>query len=1135
MKKLLTIKSIKPSFDLLPKIPMRMRITSVLLAGFLFQANAETSYSQSARISIEMNNATIEDVLNEIEAKSEFYFLYNNKLINVDRRVSVDVDAENIESVLQNLFKGTDVVYRIADKQIVLSRKDLAQNTAIDGIQQSKVVTGTVVDPTGMPVIGANIMIKGTTNGTITDMDGNFSLEADKDAILVVSYIGFANQEIKVGNQSKLSIALKEDAEALDELVVVGYGTQKKVNLTGAVTAVSGEDMAKRPVTNTTTMLQGQVPGLRIVQGTGQPGAESVSVKIRGVGTFSGAGASPLVLINGVTGDLSSVDPNMIESVSVLKDAASAAIYGARAANGVILITTKQGADNGEKVSITYRGNFAVHTPTKMFDLVTNSADYMTLFNQAKINSGESGLYPEEEIEKYRNSNGSVEYPNFDWLGYMFNPAFVHQHNLSLAGTAKKTTYNVALNYVDQDGTMRSFNYKKYNVTADLTTQATDWMKVGFYTNMMKGDRGFNGLSQDDAILSTMSQAPTYMPWLPDDGTGIRKYTRKAYDNELFNKNMPMIIEKNLNRQTNINTDVNAQLWLDIQLAKGLSWYTKGAVRQVNTRNENWAGNPQPLYNYHTGELLEMNGGYGYTVDENRTFYTNLYTYLKYDYTTPNENHNFSLMAGYSQETNKYETLQAYRRDYDFDLPTIDAGAGSPNWSNSGKVEEWALMSGFFRLNYNYKDRYLFEANARYDGSSRLSPDGRWGLFPSFSGAWRISEESFMKDFEWLSNAKIRASWGKLGNQEIGLYPYQAMISKVSSYPFDKNEMSSAFIQTAYVNRNIKWETTTITDVGLDMLLWNKFNITFDWYKKETDGILRSAQVSALLGMDAPIINNGTMQDKGIELAFAWNDHTDTKLGGLDYNVGFYIDRTRNTLVNFGSTEKDGKVIREEGLPYNSYYMLDCIGIFATQEEIDNAPKQYNDDTQPGDLRYRDANNDGVINDDDRILISGKYPSFEYGLNAGLNWNGFDVSLLTQGVAGTKSFIDYRWGLAPFFQGSAPTKDYVAGMWTEENPYNAKYPKIYFGTLGGTKNTRTNSYFLQNTSYFRLKNLTVGYTLPKVLTDKIHLQKVRFYFSGDNLLTFTKYEGLDPERSGDGTLTQYPQNRICSIGVDVEF
>lgn len=1099
-------------------------------------ANSFMNPSQQViKLSSKMQDVTVQEVLASVEQQTDYHFTYNPMQIGADRRVTIDLNNKSVTEILDELFLGKKVQYVVEGNNIVLFADNKKAEVKDIVQQKSKIVTGTVLDVTGMPVIGANVTVKGTTQGTITDMDGKFSLEVAEGDILQVTYIGFANQEVKVGTQTNLSVTLKEDAEALDELVVVGYGTQKKVNLTGAVTAITGEKITKRPVTNTTTMLQGQVPGLRIVQGTGQPGAESVSVKIRGVGTFSGAGASPLVLINGVTGDLSSVDPNMIESVSVLKDAASAAIYGARAANGVILITTKQGADKGEKVSITYRGNFAVHTPTKMFDLVTNSADYMTLFNQAKINSGESGLYPEEEIEKYRNSNGSVEYPSFDWLGYMFNPAFVHQHNLSLAGTAKKTTYNIALNYADQDGTLRSFKYKKYNVTVDLTTQATNWMKVGFFTNMMKGDRNFNGVSQDDAILSTMSQAPTYMPWLPDDGTGVRKYTRKAYENELFNKNMPMIVEKDLFHQTNVNTDINAQLWLDIQLTQGLTWYTKGAVRQVNTRNENWRGGMQPTYNYHTGELIEMTGDYGLSVSENRTFYTNLYTYLKYDYATPNRDHNFSLMVGYSQETNKYETLEAYRRDYDFDLPTIDAGAGSPNWSNSGKVEEWALMSGFFRLNYNYKDRYLFEANARYDGSSRLSPDGRWGLFPSLSGAWRVSEESFMKDWEWLSNAKIRTSWGKLGNQEIGLYPYQAMISKVNSYPFDKNEMSSAYIQTAFVNRDIKWETTTITDVGLDMLLWNKFNITFDWYKKETDGILRSAQVSALLGMDAPTINDGTMQDKGIELAFAWNDYTDTKLGGLDYNVGFYIDRTRNTLVNFGSTEKDGKVIREEGLPYDSYYMLDCIGIFATQEEIDNAPKQYNDDTLPGDLRYRDTNNDGVINDDDRILISGKYPNFEYGLNAGLNWNGFDVSLLTQGVAGTKSFIDYRWGLAPFFQGSAPTKDYVAGMWTEENPYNAKYPKIYFGTLGGTKNTRTNSYFLQNTSYFRLKNLTVGYTLPKVLTDKIHLQKVRFYFSGDNLLTFTKYEGLDPERSGDGTLTQYPQNRICSIGVDVEF
>ena len=361
------------------KTPIIMKsLFFACLIGSAGLVQATNTYAQTTTVSLHVENQTVGDVLQQIENKTEFSFFYNNRHVDLNRRVSVSMNETNIFKILDAVFDGTDVVYQVVDNRIVLSKR----NETLPLVQQSgKKITGTVLDATGMPVIGANVMVKGTTNGTITDMDGKFTLEVDNNATLVVSYIGFANQEIKVGNQTNLSIAMKEDAEALDELVVVGYGTQKKVNLTGAVTAVSGEDMAKRPVTNTTTMLQGQVPGLRIVQGTGQPGAESVSVKIRGVGTFSGAGASPLVLINGVTGDLSSVDPNMIESVSVLKDAASAAIYGARAANGVILITTKQGADKGEKVSITYRGNFAVHTPTKMFDLVTNSADYMTLFN----------------------------------------------------------------------------------------------------------------------------------------------------------------------------------------------------------------------------------------------------------------------------------------------------------------------------------------------------------------------------------------------------------------------------------------------------------------------------------------------------------------------------------------------------------------------------------------------------------------------------------------------------------------------------------------------------------------------------------------------------------------------------------
>lgn len=1110
-----------------------MKLSVFLLLCSIGLAQATGSYAQKATVSLEMRNQTVLEVLDEIEEQSDFSFFFNIKHVDLQRRVSVVVDKSYIFKVLDTVFAGTDVHYSVVDRKIILSTEEqISQQN-----KEEKKVTGVVKDQNGEPVIGASVSVKGVTMGTITDIDGNFMLEVPENGIILVSYIGYVPQEVKVGNKTLLNISLKEDLQALDEVVVVGYGTQKKVNLTGAVTAVSGEEMSKRPVANAATMLQGQVPGLRVVQGSGQPGDEGVSMKVRGVGTFSGNGASPLVLINGIPGDMAYLDPSMIESVSVLKDAASAAIYGARAANGVIMVTTKQGGDGDGKVNIGYHGNFASHAPSKMFDLITDSPEYMRFFNLAKTNSGIGGLYPESEIEKYKNANGDEHYPSFDWLDYMFNPAFVQNHNLSLAGTANKTTYNVALNYVNQNGTLKTFNYKKYNLTLDLTTQATKWMKVGLYANLMKGDRKYNGYSPSDALLSTMSQAPTYTPWMPDDGTGVRRWAHEAYTFESNNKSMPVVIEEDLNRHINNITDINAQLWLEINLAKGLTWYSKGAVRQNNERAENWFGGTIPMYNFHTGDLSNTQGESGLDVKEYRTLYTNLYTYLKYDLTTPNQAHNFSAMAGYSQETNIYQTLGAFRRDYSFDLPVIDAGTGAPNWSNEGKKEEWALMSGFFRLNYNFKERYLFEANARYDGSSRLSPDGRWGLFPSFSAAWRLTEEKFMKDLNlsWLSNAKVRASWGKLGNQEIGLYPYQAMINKATSYSFDKSNISSAYFQTAYVNRNIKWEETTIADVGADIQLFNRLNVTFDWYRKETDGILRKSQISGLLGMSAPTINNGTMQDKGIELAVNWQDVIKSgTFKGLNYTVGAYFDRSRNKLVNFGTTEKDGYKMREEGLPYNSYYMLDYMGVFATEEDIKNAPKQFNDNTQPGDLQYRDANNDGVIDNDDRVVIDGKYPGFEYGFNASASWKGFDLSLLMQGVGNKKFYID-GWGVQPFRQGSAPTKEYLENMWTEENPYHAEHPRLYFEDLGGTKNLRANTYFLQNASYLRLKNLTFGYTLPRELTGKLAIQRLRFYFSGDNLLTFTKFRGLDPERKDDGVASEYPQNRICSVGINIDF
>ena len=1025
------------------------------------------------------------------------------------------------------------------------------QFAAADGLKQDAVtimqqqnlkVSGVVTDEAGEPLIGVSVLVKGTTLGNITDLNGRFSLDVPEGSILEISYIGYKTQSIKA-QREPMNIVLKEDAQKLDEVVVVGFGTQKKVNLTGSVSAVTGDDISKRPVANAAILLQGQIPGLRVNQGLGQPGGEGTSFRIRGQGTFSSAGSDPLILINGVPGSMTNLDPSVIESVSVLKDAASAAIYGARAANGVILVTTKQGAV-GDKVHISYHGNVGLHTPTKLYDRVTNSVEYMELANLAWKNSGTGKQYTQDQINLYRNNVGDPQYPNFDWQDYMFRTAVVQTHNLSMAGSTEKTTYNVALNFVDQPGTMRGFKYRKYNATIDLTARITNFIKVGTYTNLMYGETEQPRQGQNDAFLSTLSQAPTYMPWLPDDGTGIRRWTSSAYSFESHNKNMPAIIGDNAMKRDN-NFDINAQLWLEINLAKGLTWYTKGAARLQSNKSKDWRGSTTYTYDYHTGERSSEldKGGLGLSVGDGRRFYTNLYSYLKYDLSLVDNAHNFSLMVGYNQESEKYETLNAYRKDFAFDLPVLNAG-GTADWSNSGGEEEWAIQSLFGRFNYDFKERYLFEANMRYDGTSRISDEKRWGVFPSFSVAWRATEEEFIKNLNlnWLNNFKLRGSWGQLGNQNIGLYPYQAMISGVDDYPFTKTSdgVIIGYQQTAYANRNIKWETTTITDIGFDLQVFDGLSVTFDWYKKTTDDILRSSQVSSLLGLSAPTVNNGSVENKGIEVALNYaNMVKGGTFRGFRYNAGVYFDRSRNKLTEFGAEEIGSYSIKREGLPYDEYYMLECIGVFADQAEINASPKQFNDNTQPGDLKYKDISGpdgkpDGVIDNYDRRTFSGRFPGFEYGINASATWKGFDLSLIGQGVA-DKKYYTTDWGVQPFMQGSSPNKDYIKHMWTEENPYGAKHPKLYWQDMGGGKNTRPNSYYLKDASFFRLKNLTLGYTLPRVWTEKANISKVRIYFSGDNLLTLTPYKGLDPERNGDGRDAIYPQNRIYSFGLNVEF
>ena len=583
---------------------------------------------------------------------------------------------------------------------------------------QNITVRGTVTDANNEPVIGATVIVSGdATRGTVTDIDGNYTLSnVPQNGSLEISYVGMTTQVIPVNGRTTLNISMATDTELLDEVVVVGYGTQRKVNLTGAVSAVSGDEMVKRPVTNPTTMLQGQMPGVRIVQGLGQPGNESVQIRVRGQGTYSSAGSDPLVLIDGVPGSLSSLNANDIESVSVLKDAASAAIYGARAANGVVLVTTKSGKDGGFKVN--YNANLGIYTPTKMLKIVTNSADYMELFNEAKANSGIStGLYSQDMINSYRTATDRIKYPNFDWLGYMFNPAFVQNHSLSLNGGNKGTTYNITLGYINQPGTMKGFNFEKYNFRTNVKSDLKDWITVGVNIAMEKGNQKNPRQSHDDAFLSTLSQAPTYKPFLPDG-----RYVNKAYDFESANKNMVAIVENDVMRTTT-NYDISSQLWTDIKLAKGLNWYSKLAVNLGDVSYKDWRPIVN-LYNYHTenfSRTLDV-GGEGLISNNSRNYYTNFFSYLKYDFSL-NEAHNFGVQAGYSQEYNNFQFVQGYRQKYvTSNLQELNAGTAAVQTAN-GNTTEWALNSYFGRFNYNYLEKYLIEKYHLSDCAVSIFPE----------------------------------------------------------------------------------------------------------------------------------------------------------------------------------------------------------------------------------------------------------------------------------------------------------------------------------------------------------------------------------------------------------------------------
>lgn len=1011
---------------------------------------------------------------------------------------------------------------------------------------QNRTITGKVTNEEGEGLAGVTILVQGTNKTALSAADGTFSLDLPPGAkTLVVSFVGMETQTVPITQNSSYQIKLNTAANTMADVVVIGYGTQRRANLTGSVSTVSGKTLTQRPAPNAANLLQGRVAGLQVTQPSSEPGRDNPGLLLRGRSSFSGGTSNdPLVLVDGVTGSLNNLSPDDIENITVLKDAASASIYGARAANGVILVTTKKGR-KGQTV-VNYRFNVGRHTAIGLPDLITNSAEYMELYNAAAARSGlsPSTYYPQAEIDKYRNATDRVQYPNFDAIDYYFNPAAVTSHNISVSGGNDKNTFNLSLGYLNQNTFLKQYNFKRYNTLLNYTSQLSDKVTVGTIMNLTYKDREEPPVTSQFMALTIYATGPLYGPYLPD---GSGRVASKAYNFEGRNRNVSEYYL--MGNQYTKEYNMNAQAYVDVKLLKNLTWSSKVAVNYVD---EFFKMHQVPYQAYLTQEKDPATNDYkmvtfgpdilGVTDQYSKAITPTIYSTLNYN-TTVGSDHNINALAGYEQLYFKFQTLRARRQNsaapaldeiagYSSASEFVNYFPGHPRLPALPDPTEWAMRSVFGRVNYNYKGKYLLEANLRYDGTSKVSPDYRWGVFPSVSAGWLVSREDFFRDqFAWINNFKLRASYGTLGNQDIGTYLYQNTISVGSSYPFDNSTPQSGAVVNSFKDQSIRWETTKITDVGFDFTAWRgMLNLSFDWYRKVTSDILASQPIPLSVGLNSPTFNNGKMENKGVELELSHQHH----IGAFSYGVNGQISFNKNKVLEIQVPSK-GSTIRDVGFPYDAHFLYIWDGIF--QESDINDPKvpkhAANPNPQPGDLKMKDITGDGIVDANDRVVVGGAYPDYIYSFGFNAGYKGFNLNAFFQGVQGLQS-RQTGWGVDPFTQGTAPTVKW-RDAWTPQNHSNTM-PAIFAGSYTGVTNYQSSTFYLQDASYLRLKNVVLSYTLPVKASSKIWAKELTVYVSADNLLTFTDFEFGDPERAGSSTGTPpYPQARILSAGVNVKF
>jgi TonB-linked SusC/RagA family outer membrane protein len=1113
------------------KIVYIMKAFTVSILFIIGTSFTVESYSQKTFFTLNTENSTIKEVFNEIEETSEYIFFYLDNAIDLNRKVSVKVKNQQVEKVLDQVFRGTSNQYHIVDRQIIISIKEEVPLSA-PAPDQVKTITGKVNDALG-PVVGANIIVKDTSNGTISDLEGNFTLSNIPDnAVIQVTYIGYLSQEIRITNQTHLNILLKEDTQTLDELVVIGYGYVKKSDLTGSVTSVKSEDLNKAATYSPIAALQGRAAGVQVVLSSGSPDAAS-AIKIRGVGTPNDA--DPLYVVDGFPmTDIDHLNPNDIESIEILKDASATAIYGSRGANGVVLITTKKGKTGPLRVNVNaYYGFENLAQEASML----NSTQYAELSNEAAANAGASPIYP---------STSNLPY-NTDWFDAISRTGQFQNYNVSFSGGGERISSMLSTNFYSRKGIVNSTDFSRLSFTQNTTMKVTPFLNL---SSSFSGAFNRNKRLDPTSIFLSSLIAPPDVP-VVDPNTeyyaGISKI-RLANPAGRIDRNNAQ------NRRTHLIGNFNA----DLTLIPELVFSSRFGIRYSGSYNNSFT----PVY-YETMDNSEAINTVGRETSKMTDWtWENILTFHK----TFKKIHDLTVMGAISAREYNYDDFSATKQNIPIDGSTFwYFNSATDNPQTSGRGFSLAMLSYLGRINYNLLNRYLITFSVRADGSSRFIGTNRWGYFPSGAAAWKLSEEPFFKSWkqDWLNSAKVRVGYGEIGNERItSYYPYLTPISQQQYYTIGSSQVRvNGSAPSGIGNPEAKWETSSQFNVGLDlMFLEGKLNLTADYYIRKTNDILLSQQIPRISGFGSIVRNVGGMENKGFEFVVNYKDQK----GDFGYNINANMAFVKNEVTNLGTSESlvqsfaydyalidfqgaFGNIIRSEvGKPYGQFYGYVTDGIFQTQAEINQYAKEgkpIQPSAKPGDFKFKDLNDSGSIDTGDMDFIGNPIPDITYGVSFDATYKKFDLNMLFQGVIGNDIYNAAKYYFMRFDGRQNVRTELLKNYWHGENTSNQQ-PIVTTELARNTRNYQNSDYYVEDGSYLRLNTIQLGYTFSPNLGRGIK-PSVRLYIAAQNLFTITGYSGFEPEISGitvsnsQSSISvdrgQYPQIRSFMLGTVINF